>query len=502
MQRTRQLAIGVIVVIALIAGAFWLGRQTQSVESPTLPAAPPAPTSVPDAAEPVATQSPPAALEPDTSVSEVRYYAFPVVHPNVSAVEALAEEFNRSQQNVVIEVSTEVAASPPITIETVSAEYDCFTWVSGFDPGAQVYSLDSLIDADPNGAQLLNDFYPGLSDLFRSDGQLFGLPLATQPLMIYYDATRLQELELTPPNTDWTLDDFIALASATSIGEGDEHVYGFVPITPIAIDFLLAARDVTLVDFSSSPPTVLLDDSTTLGFLDWLSGLSNAGVIAAYDEGGTRTLQGNAQQRSIYIATGRAVMWTALSGTGESFSGDQGLDVRIAPLPQVPGNLPSPLVRGLYISRRMADPSACWGWLKFLTEHPAVFNGAPARRSVAESVEWESIVGSDAAAALRAALSRSTQNFADSRWSYGTSFALSAPINKWFEDALAAALEGEDPAALLAQKQQYADDYLACLATSGEITTLRNDDATFAQVDACAKQADPQFSNDADLLGG
>lgn len=153
----------------------------------------------------------------------------------------------------------------------------------------------------------------------------------------------------------------------------------------------------------------------------------------------------------------------------------------MAPLPLDADPASPPWYFVLYISRQAEDPDACWEWFEFLSEQPAAFNGLPARRSMVESDAWAESVGAEAAAALRASRSRPVQ-----------SHELDWALERWFDDALAAALVGEDPAAVLADAQNKADVYLDCLEAAP------GDDE--AQRDACAQEADPGYKTIYELL--
>ncbi len=444
----------------------------------------------PSSSTPIVVATPRPTAAPEAAIT-VGYYINTFAHTNPSAIEALVEEFNSTHPGIRVRASMDlvVAGHGGFTLSEVAEQFDCFAWPGHPSALDQLYSLNPLLETtDP---QLADDFHPALLDALRIDGELYALPATTLPTVIYYNADHLAKMGLESPTLHWTADDFLSLATAAMSGEGKNKTYGFVPFQGDAIGFLLAVQDVRLYDLNAEPPVVRFDHPEVVSAVAWMVSLTNAGIMPPYDDGGTHSLMGNHSQRERLVTSGHAALWTDLASLRGGFTSDEepSFQVGTAPLPLVAGPLlEPPLTNSLYISRRAADPAACWQWLTFLSDQPNAFRGVPARRSVAESEAWESAVGTDEARAYRAALSRLTL---DHQTNAGSKYPF-LPIDAWWQDALAGAFEGEDVTTVLAEAQQKADDYLACLTLSFDSIEGRSI--------ACAKEADPEFKTFEELL--
>jgi ABC-type glycerol-3-phosphate transport system substrate-binding protein len=416
------------------------------------------------------------------AVTIVDYFAHPFLHANLASVNTLAQAFNQAHPDIKVEPSMDVSADL-FEIDAILEQYDCLAWFSYGYQGEidQLYSLDPLLASeDP---VFTDDFRSASLDVFRVGGELYALPAAIQPSVIYYNAEYLAKMGLAQPALDWTADDFVTLASLATSREGEDKVFGFVPFQGDANGFLLALQGGSLYDISSELRSVRFTDSNVISAATWRVDFANAGIMPSCTSA-CSSLGSDFRERERLVMSGHAAMWTNLAGgEGRLLGSGADFEVGVVPLPQLPVPiLDSPFAyQGLYISRRAGDPRACWDWLKFLSEQPAAFNGVPARRSVAESEAWIAMVGSETSAAFQAALSRQMLNRppGDVDWN-----ALE-PVTVWWGQAQTAVFRGEDPAVVLTEAQNKADIFLACLASANSRTP--------EQYDNCAKQADPQF---------
>jgi hypothetical protein len=124
-------------------------------------------------------------------------------------------------------------------------------------------------------------------------------------------------------------------------------------------------------------------------------------------------------------------------------------------------------------------------WIKYLSEQPNLYQGVPARRSVAESPEWETLVGKDKAEIYRLAVTR--VNRAPDWDEYSP---IGWPLHQWRSNAVRTALEGKDPVEALAKAQETSEAYLACMV--GVDTEKLTDKEINEKVNECAKQVDPE----------
>jgi ABC-type glycerol-3-phosphate transport system substrate-binding protein len=166
------------------------------------------------------------------------------------------------------------------------------------------------------------------------------------------------------------------------------------------------------------------------------------------------------------------------------------IKVGMAPLPRIEGGNPIQTWsndRGHYISAQSEDPQACWSWIKLMSEQPTLFSGIPARRSVAESPEWELSVGKEDAAAYRAAqeafrpveMPAVEMEMQQLLW----------PLSNWRYQVVMAAFEGKDVQPVIIAQQQKAEDYLACALP---IDTSQTMELVQQEIINCLRQVDPE----------
>ncbi len=112
--------------------------------------------------------------------------------------------------------------------------------------------------------------------------------------------------------------------------------------------------------------------------------------------------------------------------------------------------------------------------------------GVPARTSVAGSPAWESRVGAKKATIYRLALTNTLAENHNNLHAY-----LLWPVYDWLWQVNQNIKNGNDPMQEAALAQQKADTYLACMAPL-DVSPLTRKQLS-AQVQACAKQADPNY---------
>ena len=95
-----------------------------------------------------------------------------------------------------------------------SLDADLFTvnpyLAQGLGENGVLAPLDEFVSADE--AALIQGFYPYLVDQFRSEGELFALPVDASPLMVHYDPKYFAERSVPPVDDSWGWDDIAAHA--------------------------------------------------------------------------------------------------------------------------------------------------------------------------------------------------------------------------------------------------------------------------------------------------
>jgi ABC-type glycerol-3-phosphate transport system substrate-binding protein len=329
------------------------------------------------------------------------------------------------------------------------------------------------------------------------DGTQYGLPVSLTPPIIGMNATYFADQGVPLPENGWTFDEFVALATELADPEANPPIYGFIPFNGDTLQLVLAGRGVVLYDLESSPRQAYLDHPDTVAAVEWLVALAEAGVIAPYKGGGTGSLSGDYFERLNMIEAGQAAMWddTALAGVRNVLSGPQyRLTQRPLPLTVQPLPIESVRVSASFISRRASDPAACWAWINYLSEHSHRYRSVPARQTETVLEPWRLLTGAEKAAAFEAAVAQLVETAASPATApnYQEDNQLAHPLWLWFEDALIAAYEGSDAATVLAEAQQHADVYLACIGEQQRLDEVK--------IDACAKTADPDFRTRSELL--
>lgn len=393
------------------------------------------------------------------------------------------EAYQDEHPEIDFDVSTSWGAFlPEDTLAYLAGQYDCFLWYPFFEPDmrpAGVLALDAFFQAEDEAFR--GDFYPGVLDAFRAQGELYGLPAFSQPQVMAYNPELLRRRGLKLPTPDWTFDDFLELASAAASTQDGDESFGYA--TEPWDDLLLRGRGALGFDASQSPPTAGFDSSDMLNALLWLTDLRDNHVVWFQDEDNyVQIQQAKAAGKVAFWATQSGIEAEIVSGLGGSLTFEPG----ILPMPRLPDSAGfdvSAAHHGFFISQSAADPQACWDWLRYLSDQVDTFKGVPARRSLAESPDWEAQVGPERAEVYRMTLSRVVYPPGQNLGSFGW------PLMTWLTEAVQAALDGDDPQAALAESQMKADRYLACIAgvngagmSTGELFDAAND---------CAREADP-----------
>jgi len=420
---------------------------------------------------------------PASGTTVIQYYGLGGNY--VQALDVLAKAFHQDHPDIQVRIAVDlegISPAPGSDPFTRAAEQnDCFafdTLVLSGSAVEQVISLNPLLAAEP--AEFILDFYPSLVDAGRLEGELYSLPMVSQPYVMVYNVELLARRGVPVPTDGWTFDDFISLATAAASQFDSDQTYGAV----YNEDLFLAGRSVSGLDLSTYPPLVNFDTLKMASALTWLAGLAQSNVLLV-------ETQDNPESTSRAVISGKVAFWVGQAGGwGYWWPFERpSFKIGVAPLPSTPGIdelLGETSVTGQFISQRAEDPRACWEWMKFLSGQPNIFDGIPARRSVAESLEYEAVTGKEAAKILRSALEDMEHMQSEAR-----SISIGWPLSYWQRGAIAAALQGDNPQLALTAAQGKAEAYLACI-TKFDIEK-RNIHEQQDLVIECARQADLEW---------
>lgn len=150
--------------------------------------------------------------------------------PEGQAVEDLIEQFNESQDDVVVSgVSSPDTAAQLAALSGTRAQFDVSdhfgdavgTWA---DQGL-LADLSPMIESDDYD---LTDFVDGSLEPLTVDGQVYSLPLATYTYQLVYNQTILDEAGIEPPTT---FDELVDAGTAlTTVENGTVTRLGFGPL--------------------------------------------------------------------------------------------------------------------------------------------------------------------------------------------------------------------------------------------------------------------------------
>ena len=466
----------------------------------------PTPGVISAVATPVPTQSTSAGMVTIT-------YAAPAMSTGDKTFDKLAEEFHRLHPDIVVNiVNNDWGCDHGGFSDCLTLKPDVFTSnFKGFEDigkdSAYVLSIDSFIAAD--GPALLNDFYPGLVDTFTYDGKLYGLPATAGIPLLYYNKDLLAAKGLTPPATSWTLDDFLSMAAKVSSGGSpgiwtkdnfkaeangtlSPQIFGATNVDLQILNFQAQGW----INSSVEPPAVNLNQPQVLNALKKLSDLIKQGVVLYSNNLSFLGLQD-------VILSGRVAFWfddSDITAGGFSQFNSNTMQVGVAPIPQgldahsnlvdvFPGMVRA--LNGHFISKDTKNPQASWQWLSFISADPTSFYGAPVRRSIAASANWEARVGAQTAAVYRAALAQVSpyQQNPDTNTDYWAAYSYELPF--FLYKVLGKVVAGADPQATIIEEQRAIDTYLACIAPLNLVPSVGTTANTNDQITGCAQKADP-----------
>lgn len=84
--------------------------------------------------------------------------------------------------------------------------------------------LDAFVAADPSFE--MSDFFPLVVDAYRSQGQLYTIPMRWGPMILYYNKDLFNEAAVPYPTTEWDWAAFQEAAKRLTKGEGPTKQFG------------------------------------------------------------------------------------------------------------------------------------------------------------------------------------------------------------------------------------------------------------------------------------
>jgi multiple sugar transport system substrate-binding protein len=271
--------------------------------------------------------------------------------------------------------------------------------------------MTSFIDQDQDLD--LPDFYPSAVDLVTLDGELRGIPSSIECGVMVYNKDLFDQYGVPYPQTGWTWDDF--LSAATALRDPGAGIYGFAPqildpmyfeYAPYLIDplYFVYQHGGQLFDDWRTPTRATFDDPLTVEAIEWYVRLIQEYNVAPTQEQARRDYHVGDSRGWFGFAAGKAAMMVA--GPSDRFpnpGGRKAIRRGTVALPRDQRSATLCISSAYAISARTEHLQASWQWVAFLSRQMPP-RWMPARRSLAESEDYERVAGAEAAAAARAAI--------------------------------------------------------------------------------------------------
>jgi len=415
----------------------------------------------------------------------VNFYVDSSLNTSMEIIEVLAESFMLEHPNIILQLGDYVSSGLPfVNIELKAENFDCFadqTGVSDYNYSL-IYNLQPLVDSDVNVQYLLNHLPKPELSLNRWNGDLYALPVADRPTVLYYNKNLFNQHGVPFPPLEWDWDDFWQTAIAVT----SERNFGFVPLDGREfVNFLLTSEGIGLYDLAIEMPVINFNHPKVINTISLLVKMNKDGIIPVINEN-IDWRKGNASERYAAVERGSAAMWLNKAGLdlGGYFSTETlDFEVGVAPLPL--SDYPLLSNEGgtsLFISNQSGNPAACWEWFKYLSNKPEAFVGIPLRQSVLESEQYKQIMGEERASVYQAVMEQPRQ---DVIFEYPEWYP-SYPLYLWWPETLASVFEGVPVTQALTELQRKAEKYLGCVTSTNN---SQNEDVW----KNCVKQVDPDY---------
>jgi multiple sugar transport system substrate-binding protein len=285
---------------------------------------------------------------------------------------------------------------------------DCFTGLASNlgqqRESGEILVLDPFVEQDDTID--MADFYPSVSRLFVSEGEILGIPASANVIVMYYNQDLFDRYSVPYPQPGWTWAEF--LAKGLALRDPDAQVFGYViPQGATAFDpaLFVYQHGGRIFDDLQNPTQPTFDDPLTVEALEWYEQLINEHNIAPTSEQIRATY--GAAENALYrgILQDKFGMWMGWFSErgGLAWPVSWPMQWGMVQLPRDANSFTGGLVEGYFISAGSNHPQACWELISYLS-HQLPYSSFPVRRSIAESDVYSSRVGNQVAAVGRASL--------------------------------------------------------------------------------------------------
>ncbi len=278
-------------------------------------------------------------------------------------------------------------------------ERDCFFFPVNMVPWsnpATLVSLDPFLDADPNfdADDVLGDSMLQL----QKEGRTYGYPIVLQPAVLMYDYERFLRDGVMPPEGNWDIDAFNdALNILRSTSEPGSKPFVPQSFTNQYLLMLIAAYGGTPYDYRTNPPTLSFTDPVNVDAIRQVLDLAKDEYLdyrpLANLVGG---LFGGAPPDAPILGQIMSSISVGFIFGQQEEEGERAL--RITNYPHGSAYVPVSYDIGSgYIGANATNPQVCYDWITTIADHPELFSGIPARRSMLNDPTVLALQGADVA---------------------------------------------------------------------------------------------------------
>jgi len=324
-------------------------------------------------------------------------------HPDfdTEAYQQWVEQFNERYPYITVELGPKKSEmlgglSPGDADVFINSQF-ALNWLHG---QGGILDLSPFIEQDASFD--ISGFYPGAVGLYTRDGKTWAIPVRVDIMVMYYNQDLFDQYDIPYPETGWTWDDFLNVT--LTIRDPEANVFGYAPgnnlFDPLTFIYQHGGR---IFDDLQNPTHTTFDDPLTIEALDWYIKLVYDYNVAPTPQQTQQAFGGRGLQAGIH--QGKFGVWTGMLSERGGQRGPTEWTMRwgMVPLPRDAQSATLSVVEGYFVSSRTQHPDACWKWIAFLSQQMPN-RQVPARKSVAQSAEYERQVGADVAAIARASM--------------------------------------------------------------------------------------------------
>jgi ABC-type glycerol-3-phosphate transport system substrate-binding protein len=262
------------------------------------------------------------------------------------------------------------------------------------------WSADNYFDLQPfiSKDNLINqdDFFAGVFLPFTNKDKLSAIPYGMDLNALNYNLKIFDQQEVPVPSSSWTWDNF--LNTAARLTDREHYIYGYSASANYFDSlYFLYQNGGSLTDDKAAPK---LDSEANVEAMGWYGRLFTTLNVAPTKGQAQKAFGFGEDVFALGIKDGKVGMWIGkLSKRGSVPSGNDtlGYEYGVDPLPVGKVAMTGGSIEAYAIANDTSNKDACWKLINFLTMQPNP-RLIPARRSVADSLEYAKLVGAETAA--------------------------------------------------------------------------------------------------------